>query len=150
LSLVFFDIDDFGEFNTNYGHTLGDRMLRSVAMTLSGSVALPECVARYGGDEFALLLPESNRAAAVQLTAKIIDKLDSLSVFENAAGERQGLSVSVAVVSYPEDGSTREELLTAAEIALEQAKEERRAERTPRRELTPVQQLRLAGRRHGA
>jgi diguanylate cyclase (GGDEF)-like protein len=150
LSLVFFDIDDFGEFNTNYGHTLGDRMLRSVAMTLSGSVALPECVARYGGDEFALLLPESNRAAAVQLTAKIIDKLDNLSVFENAAGERQGLSVSVAVVSYPEDGSTREELLTAAEIALEQAKEERRAERTPRRELTPVQQLRLAGRRHGA
>jgi diguanylate cyclase len=143
-------MDDFGQFNATYGHTLGDRMLRSVAMTLSGSVALPEAVSRYGGDEFALLLPESNRAAAVALTAKIIEKLDALSVFETEAGERQGISVSVAVVSYPEDGSTREELLTAAEIALDQAKEERRAARTPRRELTPVQQLRLAGRRHPA
>jgi diguanylate cyclase (GGDEF)-like protein len=150
LSLVFLDIDDFGEFNQNYGHTLGDRLLRALAMTLAGSVALPEIVARYGGDEFALLLPESNRAGAVELTAGIIERINALSVFESDAQDVQQATVSAAIVSYPEDGGSREELLAAAEIALEQAKQERRAAKAPPRQLTAVQQLRLAGRRHSA
>jgi diguanylate cyclase (GGDEF)-like protein len=150
LSMVFFDIDDFGKFNAEYGHSLGDRLLRAVAMALAGATALPEIVSRYGGDEFVLLLPESNRAVAVQLTSQIIDRLNRLSVFEDESLENYGVSVSAAIVSYPEDGSSREELLTAAEISLEQAKKERREAMTPQRQLTPVQQLRLAGRRHGA
>lgn len=150
LSLVFFDIDDFGEFNANFGHTSGDRLLRSVAMTLASSVALPEVVARYGGDEFVILLPESHRALAVELTSKIIERLDALSVFDAESKERQGVSVSVAIVSYPEDGSSREELLTAAEMGLEQSKTENRALRAPGRQLTAVQQLRLTNRRHMA
>jgi GGDEF domain-containing protein len=97
-----------------------------------------------------LLLPESNRAVAVQLTSQIIDRLAALSVFEDESRETRGVSVSAAIVSYPEDGSSREELLTAAEIALEQSKEERREMMAPQRQLTPVQQLRLAGRRHSA
>ncbi len=150
LSAVFFDIDDFGLFNATYGHTLGDRVLRSIGMTLAGAVALPELVARYGGDEFAVLLPESNRAAAVELTASIVEKIGELCVFDSQTESNQETSVSAAIVSYPEDGASREELLTAAEIALEQAKEEGRAARKPLRQLTPVQQLRLAGRRRGA
>jgi diguanylate cyclase (GGDEF)-like protein len=150
LSVVFFDIDDFGQFNANYGHSMGDRLLRSVAMTLGASVALPELVARYGGDEFAVLLPESHRAQAVQLTAKIIERLEALELFETESREPAGISTSVAIVSYPEDGSSRDELLAAADISLEQAKAERRAARAPQRQLTPVQQLRLSGRRHSA
>jgi diguanylate cyclase (GGDEF)-like protein len=150
LSMIFLDIDDFGEFNTNYGHTLGDRLLRSVAMTLASSISLPEIVARYGGDEFAVLLPESHRAMAVELTTAIIEKLDSLSVFESDADGKTGVSASFAIVSYPEDGSSREELLAAADMSLEQSKEERRAMRMPRRQLSPVQQLRLSGKRRSA
>jgi diguanylate cyclase (GGDEF)-like protein len=150
LSLVFFDIDDFSEFNASYGHTLGDRLLRSLAMTLGSSIAPPEIVARYGGDEFAILLPESHRAQAVQLTSAIVQRLEALSIFETESKEPAGISTSVAIVSYPEDGSSRDELLAAAELALEQAKEERRAQKAPQRQLTPVQQLRLANRRHTA
>ena len=150
LSLIFFDIDEFGEFNANYGHTLGDRLLRSVAMTLAGCIALPEIVARVGGDEFAVLLPESQRAMAVDLTSKVMQNIAALSIFDSESSEGQTVSLSAAIVSFPEDGSTREELLTAAEIALEQATEEHRVARAPQRELTPVQQLRLAGRRHTA
>jgi diguanylate cyclase (GGDEF)-like protein len=150
LSLVFFDLDEFGKFNQDFGHSTGDRLLRAVAMSLAAFVSPPEVVARYGGDEFVLLLPESNRVVAVQLTSQIIDRLADLSVFEDEAHEANGVSASAAIVSYPEDGGSREELLTAAEIALEQAKEERREMMTPQRKLTPVQQLRLAGRRHTA
>jgi diguanylate cyclase (GGDEF)-like protein len=150
LSLVFLDIDDFGDFNANYGHTLGDRLLRAVSMALTSSIALPELVARYGADEFALLLPESNRAAAVEVTSKIVDRINSLSVLDSSKGDRLGCTVSVAIVSCPEDGGTREELLAAAEVSLEMSKEERRAAMRPVRSLSPVQQLRLAGRRHNA
>jgi diguanylate cyclase (GGDEF)-like protein len=150
LSLVLFDVDEFGEFNEAYGHTLGDRLLRTFAMTLAGSIAAPEMVARYGADELVLLLPETNRMTAVELTASIVRKLSELSVFETESGEKQGISASVAIVSYPEDGATRDELLTAVEIAIEQAKEERRERLRPHREQTPVQRLRLVNRRHTA
>jgi GGDEF domain-containing protein len=71
----------------------------------------------------------------------------ALSVFDGASGEKQGISASVAIVAYPEDGSSRDELLTAAEIAIGQAKDDRRASLEPERTLTPVQQLRLSNRR---
>jgi diguanylate cyclase (GGDEF)-like protein len=150
LSLVFFDIDDFGEFNTTYGHTLGDRLLRALAMTLAGSVAAPEIVARCGGDDFVLVLPESNRAAAVRLTSQVVQKLDALTVFGTDSKERQGVSTTVAIIAFPEDGGSRDELLTAADIAMSQAKQERAAQRVTPQQLTPVQQLRLTGRHHTA
>ncbi len=150
LSLVLFDMDEFADFNVSYGHTLGDRVLRAVAMALSGSIAVPEMVARYGGDEFALLLPETNRAGAVELTSAIVQRLNCLSVFDGTSGEKQGISASIAIVSYPEDGGSRDELLAAAEIAIEQAKQERKEMMAPERLLTPVQQLRLSGRRPAA
>jgi diguanylate cyclase (GGDEF)-like protein len=150
LSLVFFDIDDFGEFNAEYGHTLGDRLLRAVAMTLASTVAPPEIVARCGGDDFVLVLPESHRAAASEVTSRVVQKLYTLSVFDAASNERQGVSVTAAIVSYPEDGASRDELLAAADIALAQAKAERAMQRAPMQELTPIQQLRLAGRRRTA
>lgn len=150
LSIIFLDLDDFGEFNESFGHTMGDRVLRSVGMTLASAIALPEMVARYGGDEFAILLPESHRAMAVELTTELVDKLDTLSVFETDQDGKTGISASFAIVSYPEDGASREELLAAAEMSLEQSKEERRAMRMPKRQLTPVQQLRMSGRRRTA
>jgi len=149
LSVIFFDIDEFGEFNAEYGHTMGDRLLRSVAMALASAAAAPEMVARYGGDEFAMLLPESHRALAVELAQRIVGKLDALNIFDTES-EQRGVAVSMAIVSYPEDGGTREELLASAEAGLEQSKTERASAKHPPAPLTPVQQLRMASRRPGA
>lgn len=150
LSLILFDIDDFTAFNENYGHSMGDRLLRSVAMGLAGCVSMPELVARYGGDDFAVLLPESNRAAAVGLASIMVDRLASMQVFDLGANGANGASVSVSVVSYPEDGNSRDELLAAAELGLEQAKEEKRQANAPVRHLSDVQHLRLNGKKSTA
>ena len=148
LSLVLFDVDDFADFNASYGRTLGDRVLRAVAMAIGASIAPPEVVARYGADEFVVLLPETNRAAAVSLTASIVGKLAGLSVFDSSSDKKAVVSASVAIVCYPEDGASRDELLAAAEMDLEQSKEERRAAKEAKPALTPVQQLRLASSRY--
>jgi diguanylate cyclase (GGDEF)-like protein len=127
VGLIILDIDDFGEFNASFGHTMGDRLLRALAMALAAPLVPPEFVARYGSDEFVILLPESSRAETLQDSRRIVRGLQGLSVFEDDA-QAPGLSVSLAVVTFPEDGSSRDELLAAAEHELSRAKESRRAE----------------------
>jgi diguanylate cyclase (GGDEF)-like protein len=126
--VVLFDIDDFGGFNASYGHTMGDRLLRAVAMSLAAPLTAPEFVARYGGDEFAMMLPEAMRQDGQLAIKEALADLAELSIFENA-DEAQGVSVCVAMVSFPEDGSSREELLAAAEHELARVKDLRRASR---------------------
>jgi diguanylate cyclase (GGDEF)-like protein len=124
LSLVLLDIDGFTAFNEGYGPSMGDKLLRSVGMTLATSLAEPEIAARYGNDEFAVILPESNRATAVALTSKLMAQVGQVTVF-GGSGPPEPVTASVVIVCYPEDGTTREELIEAAEAGLSEAKEEK-------------------------
>jgi len=128
LSLVLLDLDDFGEFNTTYGQSMGDRLLRTAATTLAETVSPPEIVARLKDDDFAVLLPETNRAAAVAATTRMLSSLAQVSIF-GGEGSPQPLTASVAIVCFPEDGGTARELLANATTDLEQAKQERREQR---------------------
>jgi diguanylate cyclase (GGDEF)-like protein len=123
--VALFDIDNFGEFNGSYGHTMGDRLLRAVAMSLAAPLSTPEFVARYGGDEFAMLLPEAMRQDGQLAIKEAVRDLSELSIFDNNE-EATGVSVCYAMVSYPEDGSSREELLAAAEHEMVRVKEQKR------------------------
>jgi diguanylate cyclase (GGDEF)-like protein len=125
LSVVLFDIDGFSVFNESYGPSMGDKLLRSVGMTLSTSLKEPEITARYGSDEFALLLPESNRASAVALASKLLAQVGQVTVF-GGNGPPEPVTASVAIIGYPEDGNSREELVRAAEASLEEAKREKK------------------------
>jgi diguanylate cyclase (GGDEF)-like protein len=124
LSLVVLDIDDFGAFNANYGQSMGDKMLRSAAVSLAEAVSPPEIVARIGADEYAVLLPETNRAAAVQVTTRLLASLSQVSIF-GADGSPEPLKASVAIVCFPEDGSSAKDLLDSAAADLDQARRER-------------------------
>lgn len=124
LSLVVLDIDDFGAFNANYGQSMGDKLLRSAAVSLAEAVSPPEVVARIGADEYAVLLPETNRAAAVQVTTRLLASLSQVSIF-GADGSPEPLKASVAIVCFPEDGSSAKDLLDSAAADLAQAKLER-------------------------
>ena len=103
LSLVVLDLDDFGKFNAQYGQSMGDRLLRSAAVSLAESVSPPEIVARLDDDEFAVLLPETNRAAAVSVATRLLASLSQVSAF-GSDGSPEPLKASVAIVCFPEDG----------------------------------------------
>ena len=124
LSIVVIDLDDFGAFNSQYGQSMGDRLLRSAAVSLAEAISPPEIVARLGDDEFAVVLPETNRAAAVAVTARLLASLSQVSVFGND-GSPEPLKASVAIVCFPEDGTSAKDLLESAMSDLGQAKRER-------------------------
>ncbi len=124
LSVIVVDLDDFGQFNASYGQSMGDRLLRSAAVSLAEAVSPPELVARLGNDEFAVLLPETNRAAAVSVTTRLLASLSQVSVFGDD-GSPEPLKASVAIVCFPEDGTSSKDLLDSAEKDLAGAKAER-------------------------
>lgn len=124
LSVVVLDIEDFGKFNSQYGQSMGDRLLRSAAVSLAEAVSPPEVVARLGNDEFAVLLPETNRAAAVSVTTRLLASLSQVSAFGDD-GSPEPLKASVAIVCFPEDGASAKDLLESAAGDLAQAKRER-------------------------
>jgi diguanylate cyclase (GGDEF)-like protein len=126
LSLVLLDIDGFAYFNRTYGATLGDRLLRSVAMLLAEAVSEPEVVARMGSDEFAVLLPEADRARAVDVVREMVDRVSRVNVFAGSDAP-EPVSVSVAIVCYPGDAASADELVARATAGLEEAKRERAA-----------------------
>ncbi len=139
LSLVLLDIDDFGEFNSTYGQSLGDRLLRSVATTLAETVSPPEMVARIKDDDFAVLLPETNRAAAVTTTTRLVASVAQVSIFSGSDEGAQPVTVSVSITCFPEDGATAHALLERAQNDLETAKRERKTERErERKTVDPV------------
>jgi diguanylate cyclase (GGDEF)-like protein len=140
LSLVTLDIDGFGSFNGSYGQSMGDRLLRSVATTMAETVSPPELVARLKDDDFAVLLPETNRVTAVETTTRLLAGLAQSSVFSATDGEAEPLTFSVAIACFPEDGSTPQELLASAQASLETSKRDRVSDKQPRqrRPVDPV------------
>ncbi len=129
LSLVVLDIDGFAQFNESYGQSMGDRLLRTFATTLAETVSPPELVARIKDDDFAVLLPETNRATAVTTTTRLLASLAHVSVFSSSDEEAEPITVSVAIACFPDDASTPHGLLERALGDLDVAKRDRADER---------------------
>ncbi len=129
LSVMLLGLDGFKDFNHSRGHFEGDRVLKEIAGTLQAAVRQADIVARYGGDEFALLLPElsvSGSSGAAQLTAvRIATRIRDAIVaglFIDDAGERLPLSLSAGVAEYPAHAFDAATLLERADWALREAK----------------------------
>jgi len=121
-ALVFVDLDGFKGINDTHGHEAGDRVLREVAGRLSACVRETDTVARFGGDEFLVVLTAMTDKAAV--TAVVEKVLGSLSRSFAVNGRVTPLGASIGVALYPGDGETPEELFRRADSAMYAAKAE--------------------------
>ena len=124
LSLLMIDLDHLKVINDELGHQAGDEVLKDVASTLKRSVRNCDAVARYGGDEFAILLVETGKSDAIT-TAKRLGKL----VRARRGGQDghqpvddQPMTISIGVASYPTDARSQDELVRMADQALYESK----------------------------
>ncbi len=121
LAVLFLDLDGFKNINDSLGHSIGDKLLQSVAARLLACVRKSDTVSRQGGDEFVVLLPEVTHAADAAISAaKIITELKNA----HSIGEhRLHVTVSVGISSYPDHGDNGETLIKNADTAMYHAKQ---------------------------
>jgi diguanylate cyclase (GGDEF)-like protein/PAS domain S-box-containing protein len=121
LAVVYLDIDFFKYVNDSWGHSVGDSLLQSLALRLKRSVREADTVARIGGDEFVILVPELRQSEDL---ASIATKLLSLVGRPFSLGGRTiQVAASIGIASYPDDGTDPESLLRNADAAMYRAKE---------------------------
>ena len=121
LSVLLIDFDHFKSVNDQLGHQHGDLVLQMGARIARTTVRGQDLVARYGGDELAVIVADANGAAAQRLAYRIVDAVHAAAVTTIPG---QHLTFSIGVASYPEDGFTATELVAAADQALYLAKRE--------------------------
>ncbi len=120
LAVMFFDLDRFKTINDTLGHDIGDLLLKSVVERLLKCVRDKDIVARWGGDEFTLLLPKISCREDASLVANRI--LEVLQPAFDLGGRQLRFTGSIGIAVYPEDGEDAETLLKNADVALYQAK----------------------------
>lgn len=124
LSLVMLDLDDFKTINDRYGHIVGDEALTLCSQVIQASVREIDVACRYGGEEFALILPETSRTGAYIVSERI--RADVRDVFHRRpiGGIPVSLSVSGGIAIYPTDSHSADGLLRMADRALYRSKHE--------------------------
>jgi diguanylate cyclase (GGDEF)-like protein len=117
LSVLFLDLDRFKNVNDQHGHLVGSRVLREFGQLLYNSVRTIDTVARYGGDEFCVILVDTEAAGAWNVAERIRQSTEMFR-FGAENGLSLELTVSVGVSTFPRDGGTRESLLDQADKAM--------------------------------
>ena len=124
LGLMIVDLDDFKKVNDQLGHLTGDLILKELAQLVKHNVREIDLSARYGGDEFVVVLPYTDPVEVVQIAERIQYALANWSNLEENPLGRDPITVSIGVAFYPEHGATLEELIRKADSALYRAKKE--------------------------
>ena len=122
LGLVMLDIDDFKQVNDSYGHQQGDAVLAQVASVLRGLSRDLDAPARYGGEELAVVLSQTDAEGAVLLAERMREAIEALQVPRIGAGGSLSVTASFGVASVPDTAADRDSLIAAADAALYRAK----------------------------
>jgi len=126
LSLVFVDLDRFKPINDQYGHLRGSRTLREVGFLIRAAVRETDIPARYGGDEFVVVLPQTEGPSASVLAEKL-RRLVEGHTFLQEEGINARLGVSLGVATYPTEAASKEALIRLADQRMYEDKESRRS-----------------------
>jgi diguanylate cyclase (GGDEF)-like protein len=119
FALLYVDLDGFKQVNDNLGHDIGDRILAETATRLRGAIRQGDLLARFGGDEFLLILPAANHAMVTTIAQRMIDAMAKVFVIDTKSVY---VTASVGIAMAPDDGATPTDLLRHADTALYKAK----------------------------
>ena len=127
LSILMIDLDGLKAVNDTLGHQLGDRLLQGVGRAIQGSIRASDFAARFGGDEFVVILPETGPAGAEVIANVVRRKVADVRII--SGGREAAGSASVGVASFPDDGATAADLVARADARMYAEKTRRRAQR---------------------
>ncbi|MCG9647938.1 sensor domain-containing diguanylate cyclase [Vibrio brasiliensis] len=127
LSLLMLDLDHFKRFNDNFGHDAGDYVLKEVSSLLKQSITDTQVACRLGGEELAIICPDTPAVEALTLAEQIVESVRELHLDMKGLSLGQ-LGVSIGVTTYPELNASTAELVKAADTALYQAKDQGRSQ----------------------
>jgi diguanylate cyclase (GGDEF)-like protein len=122
LSLIMLDLDGFKRVNDEYGHLFGDLILRRVAKLVRRAIREPDTACRYGGEEFAIILPETDRLGSYAVAERIRRRVESAFAQRPTGGRPVTMTISGGIAAYPEDGIELTEIVRRADEALYRAK----------------------------
>jgi diguanylate cyclase (GGDEF)-like protein len=122
LSLLFLDLDGFKQVNDTHGHLAGSKALVEAAAIIRGSARETDVAARFGGDEFSVILPDTGRDGAVSVAERIRDRINACQFLESD-GLSIHLTASIGVATLPDVAASAEELLRAADVAMYRVKD---------------------------
>jgi diguanylate cyclase (GGDEF)-like protein len=114
FSLIFIDLDHFKHVNDQYGHLIGSRLLAEIASTIKHNVRGVDSAFRYGGDEFIVLLPQTGKDSALEVTQRLLHALRETRYLLSEGLELRMLA-SFGIASYPEDGLSIQEIIRIAD-----------------------------------
>jgi len=120
ISFIMIDIDNFKKINDTYGHLVGDTVLKEIAKVIKENVREIDSVARMGGEEFAIIFPETDKAAAITVAERIRSRVSQKII--KAFDEVLSVTISVGVAAFPQNTLYSDVLMEIADKALYQAK----------------------------
>lgn len=120
LSISIVDIDHFKNINDSFGHAVGDEVLRTISARLREQIRHPDTIGRYGGEEFLIVLPNSEVKAAVEQATRLCHHVRTLQIESNS--HLLSVTISVGMAQYKTGRENWEQLLHRADMALYQAK----------------------------
>jgi diguanylate cyclase (GGDEF)-like protein len=122
-SILLLDLDNFKQVNDTYGHLVGSQTLVEVGQIMKSKVREKDVVGRFGGDEFIIILPETESEQAVAIAERIRQAIEDLKVLRDFDVDISALSVSIGVATYPDHGLEEEELIQKADQAMYHVKQ---------------------------
>ncbi len=123
LALVIFDIDEFKIINDTHGHQTGDHILKQLGMLIHNSVRSIDIVSRYGGEEFCVIMPETDKASCEQFMERLRLKISEFEFRDRSNRKCLNISVSLGGAIYPTDATRIDRLIYCADMALLESKQ---------------------------